>query len=192
MTVDPYVYPDTEVLRNALEIRDADAFARAEADITRIRVARLARQSIPGGYDLRHLQAFHRFIFEGIYDWAGETRSVNIGKPVTFCPFQNIATFAQTTFGQLAHDERLHSGDRNEFVAGLTHYLGEVNALHPFREGNGRAQRAFFAQLAADAGYHVAWSRADKSRNDYASMRSLNGDGAALWQLLDEIVELPI
>ena len=39
------------------------------------------------------------------------------------------------------------------------HYLGETNALHPFREGNGRAQRAFIGQVAREAGYEIEWSK---------------------------------
>jgi len=47
------------------------------------------------------------------------------------------------------------------FITTLAGFLADVNALHPFREGNGRAQRAFFSQLAHDAGHHIAWVRMD-------------------------------
>lgn len=65
---------------------------------------------------------------------------------------------------------------RPEFVDRLAHYLGEVNALHPFREGNGRTQRAFFAQLSRDAGWRLRWSRLDHQANVDASRASLRGD----------------
>jgi fido (protein-threonine AMPylation protein) len=43
----------------------------------------------------------------------------------------------------------------------LTYYLAEINATHPFREGNGRTQRAFLQQLAEDAGYRIDWRTLD-------------------------------
>lgn len=64
-----------------------------------------------------------------------------------------------------------------------------MNAAHPFREGNGRTQRAFFGQLARDAGHRVAWERLDPVRNVEASIASHNGDDEPLRKLLDELVE---
>lgn len=54
---------------------------------------------------------------------------------------------------------------REQFVTRLAHHLANVDALHPFRDGNGRAQRAFFSQLACEAGYRLDWQRADHQRN---------------------------
>ena len=71
-----------------------------------------------------------------------------------------------------------------------THYLAEVNAVHPFREGNGRTQRVFFGQLARDAGYTIAWARLDPDRNIEASMASLSGDNSKLQELMSELVEV--
>jgi cell filamentation protein len=70
----------------------------------------------------------------------------------------------------------------------LTHYLGEVNAIHPFREGNGRAQRAFFHQLARQAGWPVDWTQLDPEANAEASAASLRGDNTLLRALLDDLV----
>ncbi|WP_234441415.1 Fic family protein [Streptomyces scabiei] len=65
---------------------------------------------------------------------------------------------------------------------------GDLNVLHPFREGNGRAQRAFLDQLSTDAGYALNWSGMDPQRNEDASVKSFLGDNALLEQLLDELV----
>jgi hypothetical protein len=70
-------------------------------------------------------------------------------------------------------------------------YLADVNALHPFREGNGRAQRAFFSQLAHDAGHHIAWVRMDPDRNTAASAAAHHGDPAPLRGMLNQLTELP-
>jgi fido (protein-threonine AMPylation protein) len=65
--------------------------------------------------------------------------------------------------------------DREAFAARLAYYLGEVNAVHPFREGNGRTQRAFFEQLAREAGYTLAWQHLDAARNIEASVQPVAG-----------------
>jgi cell filamentation protein len=103
-------------------------------------------------YDLHHLREIHRRIFGDIYDWAGQIRTVAIAKGATFCLPQYIESSAAVIFDDLRDEDYLRDLDRDAFTGRLAHYLGEVNALHPFREGNGRAQRAFFGQLTLDAG----------------------------------------
>ena len=66
------------------------------------------------------------------------------------------------------------------------HYLGEVNGLHPFRGGNGRAQRAFFAQLARSAGFTLAWQQhRDAARNVEASAAIMRGNPEPMRKMLD-------
>jgi cell filamentation protein len=78
---------------------------------------------------------------------------------------------------------------RDHFVSRVTYYLGEVNAVHPFREGNGRTQRAFFEQLAADAGYTLAWQRLNADRNISASDAIMRGDPEPMHIMLDELID---
>lgn len=121
--------------------------------------------------------------------WAGELRTVVIAKSAPFCLPQFIEAAAEQIFGQLAAADRyLHGLCREPFVARLVHYHAEVNALHPFREGNGRSQRAFFRQLAADAGWRLDWSQLDTRRNAAASAASMSGDLEPLATLLDQLV----
>ena len=83
----------------------------------------------------------------------------------SFClPHQIVGTAAEV-FGRLAADRHLRGRDRDGFLDGLTALLAEVNALHPFREGNGRTQRAFLSQLARDAGYRLRWEHVDRDAN---------------------------
>ena len=70
----------------------------------------------------------------------------------------------------------------------LAYYLGEVNALHPFREGNGRAQRAFFRQLARDAGFTLAWQHLDPVRNVEASAAIMCGDPEPMREMLRALI----
>jgi cell filamentation protein len=77
---------------------------------------------------------------------------------------------------------------RGPFIDQLTFYLGEVNAIHPFREGNGRTQRAFFEQLARDAGFTLNWQHLDAARNIEASAAIMRGDAEPMRKMLDMLV----
>lgn len=187
---DPYADPRTGVLRNLLGITDAAELADAEADITAARITRLAEKPLPGRYDLAHLQAFHAEIFGSIYPWAGQIRTVEIAKENTrFCLVRNIPGFAQDVFGTLARkDNLLRALERDTFLTKLADLYGDINALHPFREGNGRAQRAYLAQLAADAGHRLDWTGVDPERNHLASIASFNGHSGPARALLADLV----
>lgn len=185
---DRYVDPATGILRNRLAITNAKQLDQAEADITRARLIELMESPLPGDYDLAHLRAFHRRIFGDISPWAGEIRTVEIAKGTWFCPVRNIESYAADVFAKLAGEGLLRNRGRTEFVAGLADYYSDINALHPFREGNGRTQRAFLGQLARDAGFRVAWERLDGARNDSASIAGFHGDNEPLRRMLDELV----
>lgn len=187
--IDPYADPATGLLRNSRGITDPDVLAAAEADITAARIARLVEQPLPGVYDLAHLLDFHREIFGSIYPWAGQVRTVNIAKEsTTFCPAQNIEVFAADVFGRLARrDNFLRGLPLDGFLTKLADLYGDINALHPVREGSGRAQRAYLAQLAADAGYRLEWTGMDPERNRLASIASFNGHSGPLRALLADL-----
>lgn len=189
MTADPYLDPDTGVLRNRLGIVDSGMLRRVEADLSLAALADLGTRILPGRYDLAHLCSFHREIFGDVYTWAGEVRVVGIAKSDPFCLPQHIASYSGEVFSALAADHYLRGYDRTEFVAKLTHSFAEVNAIHPFREGNGRAQRAFFRQLGREAGWLIDWSILDADNNIQASRAALHGDNTPLRYLLDTLVK---
>lgn len=190
MPTDPYVYPGTTCLRNRAGIRDPERLARLEAEQTTIRIAQLERAPIAGSYDLEHLRAFHRRIFGDLYDWAGELRSVAIAKDSTgFALPQHLETYLSRVFDELGAENRLDGLGRERFLDRLTHFSAELNAAHPFREGNGRTQRAFLGQLAQAAGYTLAWRRLPREANIEAARASHRGNNAPLHALLDELLE---
>jgi cell filamentation protein len=80
--MDPYVYPGTNVLRNLRDIRDPEEFSEVEGIATTRRITELARHPILGNFDTRHLQSIHRHIFQDVYQWAGEFRTVDIAKSI--------------------------------------------------------------------------------------------------------------
>ena len=109
-------------------------------------------------------------------------------KGVMFCLPQYIDSSAAVIFRELHDADCLRGLHCEAFVGRLAHYLGEVNALHPFREGNGRAQRAFFGQLARDAGFTLAWQHLDPIRNVEASAAIMHGDPEPMRQVLGTLV----
>ncbi len=187
---DPYVYPGTDTLRNRLGVREATELAEREAALSSIRIAQLDRRFIPGDYDLAHLQAIHSYIFGEVYPWAGELRTVRIAKGGDlFALPEHIGPYLTTLFADLARDDRLQGLEREQFVERLTHYYAEINAVHPFREGNGRTQRAFLGQIAKAAGHPVAWVHLNAERNVLAVRESHRGDNSLLHEMLDDLLE---
>jgi cell filamentation protein len=188
VTWDPYLDLQSGLLRNRLGITDARQQRHVEAELTASRIYDLIRSPIPGAYDLAHLRAFHRQIFQDLYDWAGELRTVSIGRGRLFSLPQHLEADAAELFGWLARAEYLRGRDRAAFVDDLTELYADLNALHPFRDGNGRTQRAFLGQLAVDAGHPIHWAAMDPAENNAASKAAHEGDNDALRALLDLLV----
>lgn len=135
MSWDRYLDLRTGVLRHRLGITVPAEFARVEADLTSARIAQLWRHRLPGRYDLAHLQRFHQVIFGDLFDWAGELRTVSLGKGgALFCPPHRLVPVGARVFGRLADDQFLRGLHRAAFLDGLT-ALADINDLHPFRRG---------------------------------------------------------
>lgn len=188
---DPYLDPASGLLRNLLGISDPGELARVEAALSASRLIDLERRRMPGRYDLDHLRAFHRYILGDLYEWAGELRTVAIAKGSLFCLPQHLASYAADVFGRLAAEDRLRGLNREQFIDRAAEFIADINALHPFREGNGRAQRAFFSQLAHDAGHHIDWVRMDPDRNVAASAAAHRGDLGPMTSMLGDLIDLP-
>ena len=188
MLQDPYSDPATGVLYNKLGLGAAAELEAAEREITHAALILLDESPVSPSYDLPHLREIHKRIFGDIYEWAGQIRTVAIAKGAMFCLPQYIASSAAVIFRELRDEDYLRGLRRDAFVRRLAHYLGEVNALHPFREGNGRPQRAFFGQLARDAGFTLAWQHLDPVRNVEASAAIMRGDPEPMREMLDALV----
>ena len=185
---DTYVYPDTEVLRNKADLLDQAALDAFEADATAVRMVELVNQPLPGKYDLKHLCAMHRHLFQDVYDWAGEIRTVDISRGASrFANFNLIEAYLTGQLEGIAKENYLQDLASDAFVLRLAHYLGEINAAHPFREGNGRVQRLFCAQLAEQAGYFIAFETVDQARMYDVMIASFNGNNQPLTSLLNDI-----
>jgi cell filamentation protein len=169
-----YCYPNSFVLKNKLDICDADALSIAEREITAARIAEITEKPVRGRFDFRHLCDIHRAIFRDIYVWAGKPRTVNISKGNPFCMSQAIPGYADDIFGKLRGEDFLFGKPIDEMPERLTYYLSEINVLHPFREGNGRVQRAFMEYLAQSAGFFVDFSDVGEKEMIEASVSSFD------------------
>jgi cell filamentation protein len=185
---DPYTDPVTGVLRNKLGLATAEELATAEREITHAALILIRESPVRPIYDLSHLCAIHQKIFGDIYEWAGQIRTVGIAKGSLFCLPQYIESSSAGIFRALRSENSLQGLERRPFIDRLTYYLGEVNAVHPFREGNGRTQRAFFEQLARDPGFTLDWQHLDAGRNIEASAAIMHGDPEPMRKMLGTLV----
>lgn len=150
-----------------------------------MRLLELSQLPLAGRFDLKRLQKIHHAIFQDVYDWAGELRTVDISRGANrFANVRQIIPYAQTVFAALKQERFLQNLDPLPFAARLAHYLSEINALHPFREGNGRIQRAFAAQLAAQAGYALNYGGLTQEQMYPLMAAAFAGDEQPLTQLL--------
>jgi cell filamentation protein len=186
---DPYVDANG-VFLNKLGITSGVALSQAEADLGLAATLRLSVHPLPGTYDLDHLRGFHRQIFGAVYDWAGRLRTVDIARTAhdVFCRWAFIESYSTGVFADLTAEHMLMGLARNTFVGRLAHYYAEINAIHPFREGNGRTQRAFLGQLARDAGWRIVWGDMDPHENNAASAAALQGDTKPLIVMFEGLV----
>jgi cell filamentation protein len=102
-----------------------------------------------------------------------------------FPPPVFIASSLESIFAALRAEDWLRKLDPDRFAARAGHYLGEINAVHPFREGNGRAQREFVRTLALYAGHRLSWVGLTPEENNSASRVSYaTGDSSGLAALI--------
>ena len=151
-----YCYPGSDVLINKLGLTDEGALEAAEIELTQARID----QYEPDFDDisLPALRAIHFHLFQDLYDWAGELRTIDISKGGTrFASASRIEPEADKLFQQLRREAYLAALPRDQFVARLAHYYCELNIIHPFRDGNGRAQRLMFEVISINAGYALRW-----------------------------------
>lgn len=189
--IDPYAYPGTTVLKNIPGLRNESALSQFEYEQSASRAIELQSNPIPGKFDLAHLQAIHKYLFQDVYEWAGETRTVNIHKDaVPFAPTAYIESYSKTLAADLAKENYLQGLDKPQFVTRLAHHFTEFNAVHPFREGNGRATREFIGQLAKGAGYELDQTRIDNGKDEWnrAAAAGRAGNLAPIRAVLDQAV----
>lgn len=169
---DPYIDPATGILRNLVGAQTRDALSTAEGDLVFARLVQLTEQPVSGTGDLGELQEIHRRLFQDVFDWAGELRTVDIRKAEEgaepFLPVQMIERASSFAAHELHGDDNLRGMRREQFVTRLAYHYDAFNYIHPFREGNGRTQRVMWSRIALDAGWQLDWQRVQGTTNDAA------------------------
>lgn len=137
------------------------------------------------------MQYIHRTLFSSLYQWAGEIRKVGIWKGETrFCAPERIEVEANKIFEAINLDLQ----DKREFWSledaadRLADHYGELNIIHPFREGNGRTQRILFEFIAQDIGYSIRWKE-DSDQWIAANIRAYTTDHEELREIFLDILE---
>jgi len=162
----PYCYPGTDVYRNKENLRDKDELEAFERQHSADRL--LTRpHNLPltvNGY-----REIHRYILQDVYDW--EYRTVTTGRGAPFCKAEFIDAEMNKRFAAINAEDNLRDLAPERFAARTAEHSCELNAIHPFLDGNGRTQRAFLELLAEQAGHRIDLARIDpEARNEAAKV----------------------
>ena len=170
-----YCYPDSNVLKNKLNIRDNKLLKTAEEEITLIKQMELLKNPIKGNFSKAHLMNIHKFIFDDIYPFAGKIRREQISKADTmFYPPNLIDRELDKVFAKIKEKNMLRETDEEKVFDNLAYVMAELNIIHPFREGNGRSIREFIRLMAKRMGYDLNWGNVDKEELLEASILSVD------------------
>ncbi|MBB3948421.1 cell filamentation protein [Rhizobium skierniewicense] len=203
MSNDPYCYPNPtgnpdgeRVLKNRFGITSNKELREEEYNATGARMIQIEIGDGPKGkFDADHLKALHRHIFQDVYEWAGYTRAEtpivdgermpqigSISKGGTnFLPGQNIDMGLADAFKDLSDLRTLKGISADEFSKLAGKVLGDLNYVHPFREGNGRTQETFIVQLGRELGHEVQLDVVSKARMIEGSKEAIrDADSKAL------------
>ena len=154
------------VITNKLGITDSPTLAREEERISKKSAARLFEQNLLNNMSSgtwTTLQDIHKVLFQDIYDFAGDLRTVNISKGnFRFVPVMYLSEAVKT----------IESMPQNSFDEIVEKYV-EMNVAHPFREGNGRSMRLWLDHmLCVELQKTIDWSQIDKEKYLSAMERS--------------------
>ncbi len=170
-----YCYPDSNVLKNKLNIKDNTVLKTAEEEITLIKQMELLKNPIKGNFSKAHLMNIHKFIFEDIYSFAGKIRREQISKADTmFYPPNLIDRELDKLFAKIKEKNMLRETDEEKIFDNLAYVMAELNIIHPFREGNGRSIREFIRLMAKRMVYDLNWGNVDKEELLEASIISVD------------------
>ena len=145
------------ITNNKLGIKNYDEFEKISRKYTANRIFEIQKNPIKGNFDYQHLKDTHKFVFQDVFEWAGK----------------ELEKYSKIIFDELKEQNYLkNSKDLNTFAKSMANFLMELNALHPFREGNGRTQRIFCNELAKNAGYKMDLNLIPKDKMLIASVEA--------------------
>lgn len=156
---DPYLYPGTELLKNKLNIRDEQQINEMEAAYTSTRLREMLEFPIEGIFGFEHLCKMHHYIFQDIFDWAGQTRIINIEKSeqilggisIEYAESQDIKTLIESVLSKMKSED-WEGMKLDQKAEAFSKHLSALWKVHPFREGNTRTIVTFCSQFAESKG----------------------------------------
>ncbi len=156
---DIYLYDDCDVLKNLLNIKDAKLLNEAEADYVVYRLKDVAKNPLPGDYTYEHLLRLHEFIFQDLYEWAGQQRTINIykeepvlgGLSIDYSDIFDIPRDVEQALRDMRGKDWANM-DVHEAAVEFSNSLAKLWKVHPFREGNTRTTVTFCCQYADEIG----------------------------------------
>jgi cell filamentation protein len=185
-----YCYHGTDILKNKLDIKNDNALTIAEREITSLKLLMLYNGPIIEKFNFDNLCKIHKTLFEDIFEWAGLIRRGDFfskGSSI-FCRGQYIMENSDKIVNNIKKENSLCGLTKSKFIERMAYYMGEINALHPFREGNGRTSREFFRQLSLNAGYIMDFSKTEKENLLMADIEAFNGKYENLIRILDKAI----
>ena len=152
---DIYLYEGTDVLKNLLDIHDREKLEEAEAGYVAFRLKEVAGNPLPGEYDYSHLLEMHQYIFQDMYEWAGQQRKLNIykeepvlgGLSIDYSDVFDISKDAERILSEM-RGKKWDSMDVHTASVEFSDSLAKLWRVHPFREGNTRTVITFCCQYA--------------------------------------------
>lgn len=183
-----YCYHNSNVLINNFDIKDSAQLKQLERVLSAARLLELYKKPIVGNFDLVHLKKIHYHIFQDLYPWAGQLRTINISKGSLFCQACYIEKESNKLFTKLAQDNYLKNLNFEKLINKSAFYFAEINAIHPFRDGNGRTQREFLRQLLLNVGFSVNYTKFTPQMMIDVSIASFNGDNSYLIKLFSHCI----
>ena len=175
---------------NFYGIEDEEFLDEVDLAFSTIRTAELFLDPIEMDLSVDYLKEIHRRMFSDVYPNAGKFRSVTSSKRSEFASPAQIERLIDDLFWKLENNAfltKLEEDDDEDFIYELAYVMGELEAIHPFYDGNGRAIRYFITEMAERAGYAIRWDSIDPEQLLEASIASIDGDYQALVDVLDEV-----
>lgn len=156
---DIYLYEDCGVLKNLMNIKDKKLLEDAEADYVTYRLKEVTIDPLLGAYDYEHLLKVHRYIFQDIYEWAGQSRKLNIykeepvlgGISIDYSDWMSICKDVEDVLAEMRNKLWINMS-MHEAAEQFADSLAKLWRIHPFREGNTRTIVTFCCQYADEIG----------------------------------------
>ena len=174
-----YCYKGSSVLKNRFHIREQELLLHVERELVSAKQMMLLQTPLKGRYTKTHLLRIHKFLFGDLYSFAGHYRREQISKGDTvFYPPNMIPRALDSLFHEIENTQLLFETDFQKQIQHLSYVMAELNAIHPFREGNGRCIREFIRCISLHSGFSLQWSLIDPETLIQASIASIYDSSA--------------